>query len=285
MLKRFRKEQAKIDSGKTHEIIVHDKAVNAGENNGEENLDPKAMSIFEHIAELRTRLVRSLIGIAVFFFLTLAFGEYLINYLKGPLVSALPKGSDALHFTDPFDVFTVYIKIGVLGGIVLGSPVWLYQFWRFVEPALYPKERKNIIPFSIASAVLFITGVAFCYFYVLPLALQYLITLGGANVKPIIAIGPYFSMLILMVFGFGLVFEAPLVLILLAMLDLIDVDTLRKNRRMTVVIIFIVAAIATPPDPISQIALAVPMYIMYEASILIIAIMKKKQAATTEKQS
>lgn len=239
--------------------------------------EPKVMTIWEHLHELRVRLVRAAIGIVVTFAVTISFSEPIIAFLSQPLVNVLPPNSDALHFTDPLDVFTVYIKIGILGGLVLGSPIWIYQFWKFVEPALYPKERKFVAPFATASIILFLVGISFCFFYIVPLSLEYLITLGGPQIKPLIAVGSYFSLLILMVFGFGLVFEAPLVLVLLALLDLVQVETLTKNRRMIIVLIFIIAAIATPPDPLSQTALAIPMYIMFEVSILVIKLLKRKQ--------
>lgn len=253
-----------------------DDAPGSGAGDGEEG-EQKVMTLMEHIGELRTRLIRSILGIAVFFGLTVLFGEQILGFVKQPLVRALPIGADALHYTNPVDVFMIYMKLGVLGGLVLGSPVWLYQFWRFVEPALYAKEKKYVRPFAAASIVLFLFGVSFCYFFVLPLALEYLIGLGGDMVKPIIAIDSYISLLILMVFGFGLVFEAPLILVLLAVLDVVELETLRKNRRMIIVVIFIIAAVATPPDPMSQTAMAIPMCLMFELALIVIRIIKGKQ--------
>lgn len=244
------------------------------ENEGEQH---KVMTLFEHLDELRVRLVKSLGAILLAFFITIAFGEYVIELLKLPLSKALPEGQNALHFIGPMDVFVVYIKVGFLGGILMGSPVWLYQFWRFLEPALYSHEKKYILPFSIASIILFISGVVFCYSVILPFALEYLVNLGGDQVKAMIGISQYFSMLILMILGFGIVFEAPLILVLLSMLDLVSSKALTANRKIVLIGILVAGAVFTPPDPISQIGLAGPMYLMFEISILIIKVIEKKR--------
>lgn len=236
----------------------------------------KVMSIFDHLHELRARLVRSLAVVVVFFFIFLAFAEKLMAFFKQPLVKSLPENVNALHFTGPMDVFIVNLKVAMLAAIVTACPVWLYQFWKFFEPALYPRERKYILPFIISSIALFVAGVSFCYGVILPLTLKFLIDMGMEVGVPIITVTDYISMLMLLLFGFGLVFETPLIIVLLAMLDIIDEDMLRNNRKIIFIIILIVAAIMTPPDPISQMALAVPVYAMYEMAIVVIRILKRK---------
>lgn len=254
-------------------------ALPSGQEGTEEQLiaGGKVMSIWEHLSELRGRLVKSVVAILIFFCVSFTFAERIIAFLRRPLELALPNGVAALHFTSPMDVFMVDLKVGFLVSVVLSGPVWLYQFWKFFEPALYPRERRYILPFIVASSALFFAGIAFCYYVVLPLALHFLIKIGMEVGTPVITIKDYVSLLTLMILGFGIVFETPVLLVLLAMLDILSVEALQKSRRFVVVAVLIASAILTPPDPISQIALAVPLYLMYELSILIIRVVKKKQ--------
>lgn len=241
----------------------------------------KVMSVMEHLDELRMRLFRSVLGVVLFFFIAFAFAEYILNFLKQPLVNTLPEGANALHVTGPLDAFMVSIKVSFLTAVIAACPLWLYQFWKFFEPALYPKERKYILPFVFASSILFFAGVAFAFFGIVPLALDFLLKMAQEFATPIITIKDYVSFIMLMIFGFGLIFETPVILILLAMLDIVDADTLAENRRFVLIAILVVGAMLTPPDPISQIAMAGPVYLMYEASIWIIRLIKRKPAAAT----
>ncbi len=236
----------------------------------EENL--KVMGVFEHIDELRSRLIKSVLCLIVLFFICYSYSAEIMTYLKGPLVKALPANAPNLYFTGPMDVFMAQVKVGFFSALVLSCPVWLFQIWKFLEPALYEKEKRYALPFLFSAVLLFIGGVALCFYVVLPIALEYLIGLGKEmGTTAIITISDYLSLIMMMMAGFGIVFETPIVLVLLALLDLISADTLRKNRRITLVIITIVAAIATPtPDPISMLAMAFPMWVLFEASIILI---------------
>jgi sec-independent protein translocase protein TatC len=236
----------------------------------------KVMSLFDHLDELRVVVVRAVFVIFGLFIVAMIFSTEIIEILKVPLVHALPSGADALHFTGPMDVFMAGIQVSFLTSLILGCPFWLYQFWRFLEPGLYPKERKYILPFIVASVFLFLTGISFCYFVMLPYALNFLITLGMEVGTPMITINDYLSLLTILMLAFGLVFETPVILVMLSLLNIIDADMLSEYRRIIIVIILVVAAVLTPPDPISQIAMAVPMYIMYEASIVIIRLIHRK---------
>jgi sec-independent protein translocase protein TatC len=235
----------------------------------------KTMGLWGHLDELRSRLVKSLFSILILFVLSLAFSTKILSVLKKPLEEALPKGVNALHFTGPMDVFMVNIKVAFLMAVVFGAPIWLYQFWKFIEPALYPRERKYIIPFIAATIGCFLVGVAFCYFLMIPAALQYLVGIGLEVASPIITITDYMSLVTVMVIGFGLVFETPVILILLAMLDIVSAETLASQRRIIFVGILIAAAILTPPDPISMLGMAIPCYLMFELSLLIIRFIKR----------
>lgn len=239
--------------------------------------NPKEMSLLDHLSELRSRLIRSLIGVVGIFFVSLVFANHIINFLKRPLVAALPSGVQSLHFTGPLDVFVVNIKVAFLSAVIWGSPIWIYQFWKFVEPALYPKERRYVVPFVLSSILLFFAGISFCFVVILPVVLEFLIGMGIEVGTPIITINDYMSMLLLLIFAFGIIFETPLILILLAMMDLINAEVLSRNRKYILVGVLVLGALLTPPDPLSQLALALPTYLMFEISILIIKWIKRGQ--------
>ncbi len=230
----------------------------------------KVMSLWDHLGELRTRLVRSLIVVMALFVGFLAFSNELMAILKQPLLNALPKGTPALHFTGPMDVMFVNFKVSFLAALVFACPVWMHQFWKFFEPALYPRERRWVLPFIIMSIVLFFAGVAFCYFVMLPVTLTFLIAMGMEVGTPIITVTDYVSLLTLLIFGFGFVFETPLILILLAMLGIINSKMLSEHRRLIAFGIIVIAMILTPPDPISWSIMFAPMYLMYEGAIVVI---------------
>lgn len=242
----------------------------------------KVMSLFDHLSELRSRIGKSLLAVIALFVGFFTFAERIIEFLKGPLISSLPDKANALHFTGPLDVFIANIKVSFLAAFVAAAPVWIYQFWKFFEPALYPRERKYILPFVFGSSLLFLLGVSFAFFVILPLALDFLINMGLEVGTAIITIKDYISLVMILIFGFGLIFETPIVLILLALLDLISADDLREYRTLVMVGILVLGALLTPPDPISQVAMAVPVYLMYELSIIIIRVVKRTPAGSRE---
>lgn len=236
----------------------------------------KVMGLMDHLGELRSRIVKSLLAIVALFLVSFTFADYLLNFLKVPLVNALPDGHNALHFTGPMDVLVANIKVSILVSIVGACPIWLYQFWRFLEPALYEHEKKYVLPFAFSSVVLFFSGVAFCFFLILPMALEFLIGYGLQVGTAIITVKDYISLVMILIFGFGLVFETPVILILLALLDLVSAESLAENRKYVLVGILLIGALLTPPDPISQIAMGIPTYVMFEASIIFIRILKRE---------
>lgn len=242
----------------------------------------KVMSLGDHLGELRGRLVKSLAAVLVIFFVALAYANPIIDYLKTPLLAALPDASKALHFTSPLEPFIAQLKVSFLVAVVFGCPIWMFQFWRFVEPALYPGEKRYVVPFACASILLFFSGIAFCFYVMLPFGLDFLIGIGLETAQAIITISDYISVLLILIFAFGFIFETPLILILLAMLDLITADGLADNRKFVAVGIAVLSAVLTPPDPISQIAMAIPTYLMFEASIWIIRLIKKPTSPASE---
>lgn len=229
------------------------------------------MGLFEHLDELRSRLVRSLIAILILFAIAFSFSKEILGFLTAPLAAVLDISGTGLHFTGPMDFFIADIKVGLICAIVFGAPVWAFQFWKFVEPALYKDEKKYVIPFMLATMLLFFGGVTFCYYVMLPMALEFLIGMGlDSGGTAIITVKDYLSLVMILMIGFGLVFETPVVLMLLAFLGLVDADMLAENRKFVVVGILVLGALLTPPDPFSQMAMAIPTYLMYELSIIII---------------
>ncbi len=237
------------------------------------------MSLWDHLDELRSRLFKSALALAIIFFIAFVNGDRIINFLAMPLKKVLPPDQAALNFLGPMEVFMGTVKIGMLSAVIVGAPIWLYQFWKFIEPALYENERKLVTPFAIATMFMFLFGCLFGFYAVIPMTLSYLIELGLKVGNAMVTVKDYLDLLIWMVIGCGLVFETPVLLVLLGMVGILDSSQLAKSRKMVVIIIFVIAAIVTPsPDPMSQTALAVPMCIMYEASIWILRIIEKKRA-------
>ncbi len=239
-----------------------------------------AQSLFQRIDELRSRIIKCLIVITAIFIGCFALGRYIFKYLKVPLLAALPEGQKRLHFTGPLEVFMAYMKVSFLIAVVIAAPLLFYQAFQYLKPALPEANRKQVLPYFFSSIVLFVGGILFCYFLMMPTALQFLIGMGGDLVTPIITVDEYTSLMVFMLLGFGAVFQLPVILIIAEALGVINLEHLTKNRRVIVVIILVVAAILTPtPDPFSQLAMAVPMYLMFEAAIIIIKAKRKNRGA------
>lgn len=233
------------------------------------------MSLVEHLVELRYRLVRSLQGIVIGAAVGIFYAEFLMGIIRRPILPYLQGGG--LVFTGVMDKFMAHLKVGALSGVILTCPYWLYHLWKFISPGLYKNERRYAAGFIAAGSILFALGVAFVYFFVYPVAFEYLLGFGGDVDKPMITIDEYLGFFVLTTLLFGLSFELPLVLVVMAMLGLIDATFLKKNRRYAIVILSVVAAILTPPDVISMTMMLVPLYILYEVSIWVIQFMVKKR--------
>jgi sec-independent protein translocase protein TatC len=234
------------------------------------------MTLVEHLTELRYRLIKSLQGILVGVGIGLYFSEHLFTVIRKPILPYLGANS-GLVFTGVLDKFIAHLKVGALAGLILTCPYWLYHVWQFVSPALYKKERKYMMAFIVSGSALFLLGVCFVYFLVFPAAFQYLLSIGGDVDKPMITIDAYLSFFTLMVVMFGLAFELPLILVILALLGLYDAEFLKKNRRIAIVILSVVAAVISPPDALSMIFMWVPLVFFYEASIWIVHFLLKNK--------
>lgn len=232
-------------------------------------------SLVEHLTELRTRILYSAYAVAALTILAWIFSERIFDFVRVPIEPHLPTGG--LVFTAPADKFMAHLKVSVLAGVIAACPVWIYQVWRFIAPGLYTKEKKYGLIFIFSGSVLFLMGVAFSYYLVLPTALKALLEFGGTKDTPMITIDYYFSFFMMTTLVFGAAFEMPLVLVLLGFMGLVTAQGLRRVRRYAIVAIAVVSAVFTPPDAISMMLLAVPMCLLYEISIVTLALVEPKR--------
>ena len=238
-----------------------------------------------HLEELRKRLIVCALAIGIGFIISYAFSKQIFSLLILPLTRVLPSDS-RLIFTSLPEMFIAYIKVALIAGIVLATPVIFYELWMFLAPALYQKERKYIIPFVFFSTILFLTGSMFGYFVVFPYGFKFFISLATDEVQALPSVKQYFSFAVRMLLAFGLVFELPLVVLLMTKIGMVTPDSLKKFRKFAILGSFILAAILTPPDAASQIMMAIPLVILYEISIIISkGIYRKKKKDSDSKES
>jgi len=247
----------------------------------------KETSFVSHLTELRSRLIRSLIFIFIIFIFGYIFAENIYNFLVEPYAQAVKNdGIDRrLIFTALHETFITYLKLAFFAAMFLGSPIILTQIWKFVAPGLYRNEKKALLPYLIATPILFLLGAMLIYYLVMPLAIKFFLsfeTVASTNSLPIqleAKVNEYLSLIMRLIFAFGLSFQLPVLLNLLARVGVIDSNYLKERRRYFIVIIFAAAAILTPPDPVTQIGLAIPLLILYELSILSVKLTEKKDNA------
>lgn len=223
----------------------------------------------QHLVELRDRLLKSVIamGIAVAALALYPGPGALYDLLAAPLVAHLPQGA-TLIATSVISPFMVPLKILLMAAFLLALPVLLYQLWAFVAPGLYNHEKKLVLPLVISSTVLFLTGVAFCYFFVFGKVFAFIQSFAPKSITAAPDIEAYLSFVLTMFLAFGLSFEVPIVVIVLARLGIVSIEKLKAFRGYFVVLAFVIAAIVTPPDVVSQLALAIPMCLLYEVGII-----------------
>ncbi|MDD3324634.1 MAG: twin-arginine translocase subunit TatC [Sulfurospirillaceae bacterium] len=221
-----------------------------------------------HIEELRKRLTVSIAVIFVMFFISFAFWEPLLGWMIAPLKDVLPKGSSVI-FTGVQEPFFTALKVAFFAGLVASLPVIFWQFWLFVAPGLYDNEKKMVVPFVLFATIMFLIGASFCYYIVIPFGFDFLINFGGKLFTALPSIGEYVGFFSKLLIGFGIAFELPVITFFFAKLGMVDDHMLKEFFRYAVVIIFVVAAILTPPDVLTQFLMAVPLIMLYGASILI----------------
>jgi sec-independent protein translocase protein TatC len=244
--------------------------------------DDPAATLIDHLEELRKRIIFASIGIFIGLGISWTQTDRLMDWIRRPITPYLPQGG--LIFTGVMDKFMSHIKVAMLAGVILSCPWWMYQLWKFISPGLYKHERRYAAFFIIFGSLLFLGGVAFVYFLVYPAAFQFLMTFGGTTDKPMISINEYLSFFLSTTVMFGVAFELPLILTVLALIGVIDADFLRKKRRYAIVLLAVVSAVITPPDLISMLMMLVPLVALYESGILIIHFILKnreKQAAAS----
>lgn len=242
------------------------------------------MTLVEHLAELRSRIIRAVLAIAVGVVIVMAFYNPILQFITGPYRSICNErpelGCEGTLFSlGPLDGFSTRLRVSMYGGIVLALPVLLWQLWRFIVPALHAKERRYAIPFILSSIALFALG-GYIAYWTLDKALEFLITWSGDDVNQAYQVGKYVGLVGLMVAAFGIGFEFPVLLVFLQLVGVLTPQTLLKGWRYAILAIFVIAAVITPSgDPISMLALAIPMTIFYLISILIgLAFQRRKRA-------
>ena len=242
-------------------------------------------SFTSHFVELRSRLIKSLIFILIIFVLSYTFADKIYSFLVEPYADAVKNDENArrLIFTALHETFITYLKVAFFAAIFLGSPVLLIQIYKFIAPGLYRNEKKAILPYLIFTPVLFLFGGLLVYYLVMPLAIKFFLsfeTIGTTTTLPIqleAKVNEYLSLIMRLIFAFGISFQLPILLNLLARIGVVNSNYLKKRRRYVIVIIFTIAAILTPPDPITQIGLAIPLLLLYELSIITVKFTEQKK--------
>jgi sec-independent protein translocase protein TatC len=234
-----------------------------------------------HLDELRKRLIVCFIAVGAGFVLSYAFKEKLFDILAHPLVRVMKEG-DTLIFTGLPEAFFTYLKVSFLSGLMIASPVVIYEFWMFVAPGLYKHERRMMAPIVALSSLFFVGGALFGYFLVFPWGFRFFLGFATETIRPMPSMREYLGFSAKLLLAFGLVFELPLVITFLAHLGIVSVGFLTKNRKYAVLLIFTLAAILTPPDVVTQIMMAVPLMALYELAIIGARIFGRKKASSEE---
>jgi len=240
-------------------------------------------SFISHLIELRQRLVRAVASVLVFFVALFIWpgSGYIYDLLAAPLMSALPEGARMIA-TGVITPFMVPVKVTALAAFMIALPYVLYQAWAFVAPGLYEHEKRLAAPLVIASTLLFLAGVAFCYFFVFGKVFTFIHNFAPKSITPAPDIEAYFSFVITMFLAFGVTFEIPIVVIVLVRLGVVSVEKLREARPYVIVGAFVIAAVVTPPDVLSQFMLAVPMCLLYEAGLFVARFISTRRVAAAE---
>ena len=229
---------------------------------------PAEDSFISHLVELRNRLVKASLSIIVVFLCLMPWAGQVYDLLAHPMMAALPAGSKMIA-TGVITPFLIPVKVTLLLAFIIALPVVLYQGWAFIAPGLYAHEKRLIAPLVISSSVLFVAGVAFCYFFVFGVVFKFVNNFSPTSIAVAPDIENYFDFVMMMFIAFGLTFEVPIVVIVLVRMGLVSVDKLREIRPYVIVGSFIIAAVVTPPDVMSQLLLAIPLCLLYEIGLLV----------------
>jgi sec-independent protein translocase protein TatC len=233
-------------------------------------------TLISHLLELRDRLLRAIIAIGIAFVPCMMYSNELFAFVEQPLLSKLPQGANLIA-TGVMTPFTTPFKLSFFAGVLLAMPYVIYQLWAFVAPGLYRNERRFAVPLLVSSIVLFYVGIGFAFYFVFPVMFQFFVSTTPRGVAMMTDINQYLDFVLTMFFCFGLAFEVPVAVVLLVIMGMVKVDSLKRNRGYVLLGIFILAAFLTPPDAISQCSLAIPMYLLYEAGILMAAVLARRK--------
>ncbi len=252
-----------------------------------DDIDATKAPLIDHLIELRQRLLWTIVGVAIAFVICIFFAKGIYNILVMPYRWAV--GEDVpigMIYTAPQEFFFTQLRLALFGAIFLAFPIIASQIYMFVAPGLYKTEKQAFVPYLIATPILFLLGALLVYFVVMPLAMQFFLSMqqtdGPVKIELTARVSEYLSLIMTLILGFGICFQLPVVLTLLARAGFITSDDLKSKRRYAIVLAFLVAAFLTPPDPISQIGMAIPTVVLYEASIFAVTLMEKKRAAAQQ---
>ena len=250
------------------------------------DIDDTRAPLMDHLVELRRRLIWSFVALGAAFALCLNFAEPIFGFLVQPLLKA---GQGKLIYTDIFEAFFVNLKVAFFSALMLSFPVLATQLWRFVAPGLYANEKKAFLPFLLLTPLLFMGGAALAYYVAMPIALHFLLgfegNVGGVEQEALPAIGNYLSFVTRFLFGFGVAFLLPILLMLLERAGIVTRDQLKRGRRYAIVGAFAIAAVLTPPDVLSQFLLAVPLMLLYEFALAAIWFTERRRARGARSES
>ena len=232
-----------------------------------------------HLEELRRRLIICFVAIGIGFAASYYFSKQIFDILMQPLLEALPP-EGSLIFTGLTEAFITYLKVALLTGIFAASPVILYQIWSFIAPGLYEKEKKYAYPFVFFSTLFFVGGALFGYFAVFPFGFKFFMSFASETILPLPSVKEYLAFSTKLLFAFGIVFELPLFVFFLTKIGVVNAEMLSSQRKYALIAVFIFSAVLTPPDVISQLMMAGPLLILYEASVLVSRVMGKKEESS-----
>lgn len=247
------------------------------------DIDDSKMPLLDHLVELRNRLLWCVLALAISFGVCFYFAEPIYGWLVQPLKNV---GQDKLIYTDIFEAFFVQVKVGLFAALMVSFPVFATQIWRFVAPGLYRNEKKAFLPFLMMTPVLFALGASMAYFGAMPVALRFLLgfegTVGGVTQEALPGVGNYLNFATTFIFGFGVAFQLPVLLMLLERSGIVTRDQLKVGRRYAIVAAFAIAAVLTPPDVVSQLLLAVPLCLLYELALVAIWFTQRRRDKTAD---
>lgn len=241
-------------------------------------------TFISHLVELRDRLLRALIAFAVVLLVLVPFSSELYDLLASPMMSALPEGSKMIA-TGVITPFLVPIKVAMMVAFVITLPFTLFQVWSFVAPGLYNHEKQLVLPLVVASTVLFVVGIAFCYFFVFNTVFHFINQIAPKSISVAPDIENYLNFVLTMFLAFGLTFETPIVVVMLTRMGLVTIAQLKEVRPYFIVIAFVISAVVTPPDVVSQLLLAIPMCLLFEVGLIAARFVPARAAARDDSTS